>query len=292
MKLRWIVPSLVVGALAVVAATGPQQQALPEEDISAIQALFSKCEKAFVSNDMESYLTILADQGVFFWPDQRSVIGIENMKKTMERSFSIYDWTETDFGVRIISGSGDIAVATGVYTDTYRLQEETELQSDIQAWGAILRKQGDSSWKWLSGYFTAVGESFPPLTENDVAAIQAMYADWERAVVSEDIDGAIAIYADQAVEIFGNQVSNVGKANIRVYWQQFMPNYDYTAQNVGLSEIEGFGNVAIACGKGTSSYHYQEATELTTRQNTWAAILRKQDDGSWKTLVWHWLWDE
>ena len=289
MKIFRILPGLAALTLLTVAASGPQQQALSNADIEEIEAIFMNLGKAMVADDIDGWSADFSEQVVGFWSNQRSAIGMANLRKTMESPFSNWDWMEVDFGVERISGSGYIAFATGVYNDTWRNKGETEQYSDTQAWGSILRKQADGTWKLLSQYFTPVGESFPAITDQDVAGIRTMFGDLGESNVMEDLGAVMDCYVDQAVEIFPNQVSIVGKANIRSRIQAVHASYDWPSCAFSAMEIEGFGSVAVAWGACASSYRAQGATEEVTLNQPFVTMLRKQNNGSWKILAMHWL---
>ena len=127
------------------------------------------------------------------------------------------------------------------------------------------------------------------LTDTDVAAIRAVIDDHGKAMIAGDIEAVMANFDEQAVEIFGNEVSNIGKPNIRKRFQGFMPNYDYTGFEINTIDIIGYGSFATAVTSGSQSYHFRGAEELITVEVISARILKKQEDGSWKILVNHFI---
>ncbi len=127
------------------------------------------------------------------------------------------------------------------------------------------------------------------LSAEDVAAIRAVIDGVGKAFIAGDIEAILDQRTDQTVEVFPNEIANVGKVNVRKRFQEFMPNYDYTMWDFGITSVAGYGRIATACGHGTSEYHYGGAEELTKSESESAMILKKQDDGTWKIAVNHWV---
>ena len=126
------------------------------------------------------------------------------------------------------------------------------------------------------------------LSAEDVAAIQKLLTeDWERLLVADDMEGLLAQFTDQAIEIFRNETSNVGISNIRRRWQVFR-NYDYTEYQAEVIDITGYKDTAAAFIKPTFTAITQEGAEPTTVEDVWLFILKKKE-GAWKIAVVHWV---
>ena len=129
------------------------------------------------------------------------------------------------------------------------------------------------------------------LSAEDVAAIRTLLVeDYGNAILAENVDAIISTYTEQAMEIQSNEVSIIGKANIRSRYQGFLPNYDYTTWNISDLAISVSGETAVACSRCTFTYHYGGAEELVTWEGTFAWMLNNKN-GSWKIAVYHWARD-
>ncbi len=135
----------------------------------------------------------------------------------------------------------------------------------------------------------AAGRPAPQeFTDADYAAIQKLLTeDWERLLVADDLEGLLARYTDQAIELFSSEITNVGISNIRRRWQA-LSNYDYTEYQAEVIDITGYKDTATAFIKPTYTMITQEGAEPITIEDVWLFILIKKE-GTWKIAVVHWV---
>jgi hypothetical protein len=70
------------------------------------------------------------------------------------------------------------------------------------------------------------------------------------------------LYSPQAIEIFGNQLSNIGTANLRAPWDNYT-GAKMETNSLGLIGIEGVGPKAVAWGKaGLLSERFTGITKI------------------------------
>ena len=123
------------------------------------------------------------------------------------------------------------------------------------------------------------------LTQNDIKAIEHQYASYAEAVLNGDAESAVATYADQAVEIYPNRVSNVGKPNILNRYNRLLTEYDFTRFIMNAEWIEGTGSLAVVMGKHAFTNVNRENEQTDQFHGYHTQIFRKQADGAWKTLA-------
>jgi ketosteroid isomerase-like protein len=128
------------------------------------------------------------------------------------------------------------------------------------------------------------------LSDEDVAAIRGVLDELSKAVIAKDLAVTLALYTDQTIELYPNQVANVGKANMKRRWEGFFPNYDYKeVKNIAM-EIVGSGDTAVSSGRFKRVFRYGDNEELTTTEGR-QFFLFKKIEGTWKIALAHWIFD-
>jgi ketosteroid isomerase-like protein len=124
-------------------------------------------------------------------------------------------------------------------------------------------------------------------SEKDKQEIMAVISASAEAYKKGDVDAIMKCYADQAMEFPPNQVVNAGTGNIRRRVQNPFRNGTFVKYERSVESIEGAGPIAVVSGRTENA--------LKTKDNLYENkiddifLFRKQDDGSWKILVHHWL---
>jgi ketosteroid isomerase-like protein len=136
----------------------------------------------------------------------------------------------------------------------------------------------------LAGTYT--GASSQSLLQQDIDAIQQQYADYSQAIVNSDVEAAMAVFADQGVEIFPSLRSNIGKHNISSRYIQMFRNSDYSQFDHHPLWLEGTGSIVVSWGRQVLTFQNQDQVPQSFH-GYHTSIFRKQPDGSWKTLVVH-----
>jgi uncharacterized protein (TIGR02246 family) len=137
----------------------------------------------------------------------------------------------------------------------------------------------------LVGTYTEA--SSQSLLQQDIDAIQQQYADYSQAIVNSDVEAAMAVFADQGVEIFPNLRSNIGKSNIRQRYKLFLPTTNYKQFESTLKWLEGTGSIAVGWGRQEMTFYPEDIEEPESLHGYHSQIFRKQADGEWKTLAVH-----
>jgi uncharacterized protein (TIGR02246 family) len=125
-------------------------------------------------------------------------------------------------------------------------------------------------------------------TEGDMEAIDALRSSFAAAMSAGDVDGVMATYADDAVQMPPNQPELRGKDAIRARHQEFMDLYELVLENPA-EEIVVKGDWGILRGtyviSGTPKADGEPIQDTGKYMVTW----RRQADGSWRVA--HEIWN-
>ena len=124
-----------------------------------------------------------------------------------------------------------------------------------------------------------------PSSEADVEAIQGVQNDYVAAVNNGDVDGWLATLADDAVVFPPYHPQLTGKEAIRTHYSQVVesPGFVISAEttNVGISSA---GDLAYSAGTSEETINDPDGNPVTER-GKWVSILKKQPDGTWKSVL-------
>lgn len=94
-------------------------------------------------------------------------------------------------------------------------------------------------------------------------------------------------YSSQTIEIYQNQVSNIGLGNLQARLE-FSIGVTFEKSALGRIGIEGLGRRALAWGIANQNFYFKNSDKLNSRQYPWAMILIKEKDDVWRILASHW----
>jgi uncharacterized protein (TIGR02246 family) len=117
------------------------------------------------------------------------------------------------------------------------------------------------------------------------AAIRAATVEWSKASQARDVDKAVSVYADDALEFNDKGPIAEGKENIRKTWQE-----DLALPGPGLTFATTKVDVAhsgdMAWEQGTYDFATADKTgKVTDVKGKYVVIWKKQFDGSWKVVA-------
>ena len=156
-----------------------------------------------------------------------------------------------------------------------------------------MRKNQEGKWKILANHYYGWNEDAPPISADDRTSINKLFADWDAALkLGEELsakhfDAFSALYSGQAIEIFQDQLSNIGLPNLRSRWDQF-EGAKMEMNSLGAIGVEGLGRRAIAWGIGNQNFYLKDSKDLQKFQFPWAMILTKEKEDVWRILAIHW----
>lgn len=128
-----------------------------------------------------------------------------------------------------------------------------------------------------------------PLSDADRAAILAGDSAFAAAVNAGSVDGMTAGYTADAVVLPADMPEARGTDAIRQLWTGMTGAGRYTFQSTSTG-IDGAGDIAWQTG----TYHMEVTPADTTQpkppaeDGKWVGVLRRQADGSWKTVATQW----
>jgi uncharacterized protein (TIGR02246 family) len=126
----------------------------------------------------------------------------------------------------------------------------------------------------------------PPDTRaTDEATIRAASADWSKASQAKDVDKAVAVYSDNAMQFPDNGPMVKGKDNIRAGWQKMLalPGPGLTFATTGV-EVARSGDLAYEYG--TYDFATQDKNgKVNDEKGKYVAVWKKQADNSWKVVA-------
>ncbi len=131
----------------------------------------------------------------------------------------------------------------------------------------------------------------PALTPEDETSIRGNIAAYREAWMNGSAEGVMATLTDDATLLPSGMEPIVGNEAIRAFWwpPEAAP-FTITVMDLRVDRIEAVGGLAWAYGRGSLSFTYVEGgeTKSVTSNSTFLNILRRQEDGSWKTAVRMW----
>lgn len=264
-----------------------------DSDAAAIKEIINAAFEGARKSDVDELLKHYAEQSIDMLGNQRVHVGLANIRKRFSTMFLEGSFINLNFTLEHVNGTGPIAVAYTknefVWKDFASENETPRKNNSIY----LLRKNPDREWKILANHYYGWNEDAPPLSADDRASINKVLAAWDDAIKPGEIlsaknfDAFSAQYSQQAIEIFSNQISNIGLANLRARWEGFTGARMET-NSLGMLGVEGFGRRAVAWGIGNQSFYPKDSRELQKFQFPWAMILTKENDDAWRILTIHW----
>ena len=132
-----------------------------------------------------------------------------------------------------------------------------------------------------------VAEEPKPDVEADIQAIKDSIAELNTAVNSGDYDRGLALYADNAVEIWPNEPAESGKEAIRSRSQQLFD--ELTLQDVyTVKDIKVSGDLAVAHFLWSTTVKFKANGKSDETNGNWIMVFGKQSDETWKVIYSIW----
>jgi uncharacterized protein (TIGR02246 family) len=131
----------------------------------------------------------------------------------------------------------------------------------------------------LSSCQPAVG----PISEDDVAAIRSLVADFDQAVLSGDWNRFLGMFTDDAVLMPPNDA--MLPMSDFLAWIEPM-GYSALEHRIEFVDIDGYGDIAYARGTYSERFTVEGVDEPIEDSGKVLGVLRKQPDGSWLFHIW------
>jgi ketosteroid isomerase-like protein/Flp pilus assembly protein TadD len=128
---------------------------------------------------------------------------------------------------------------------------------------------------------------FPEPSEKDASEIKDMITTSFAGYISGNVNETLKAYADQSIEIFGNQRVNVGITNLRKRLEGMYKLGAFLKQEPSIDFVNGAGGIAVAYGKTESLRKSPDSGKEVSSTENMIFIMRRQDNGEWKILIDH-----
>ena len=128
----------------------------------------------------------------------------------------------------------------------------------------------------------------PPSTEADMEAVRQLLSQVDETLTSGDLEGWMALWDDEGVELPPMQPALVGKEAIRAWDGEYMANNTTMVQSA-VEDVQVAGDWAYLRDSYTESWTPKDGGDTTTVVGKSVFMLRRQADGSWKiySLIWN-----
>lgn len=265
---------------------------LSEEDKVQIRGMLSASIDAYAQNNVDTLLKDYSGQAVKIWGNQAVNVGIANVQESFSGRFKYTPYTRFDGLIESIDGVGSIAIAYGKSESIAKNAASGQETKRTEDFIYLLRKRGDENWKILADHFYGEEES-NPLSDEDIKNIQALLSDWDHAhalggpITEEHLPTYAALHSPQIIEIYPNQVTNIGRGNLLARLQ-FAIGVNFEKSSLNPVAIKGRGRRAVSWGIASQTVYPKNSDKPISRQYPWAMILTKEKDDIWRVLVVHW----
>lgn len=271
-----------------------------EMDKLEIKNIISASSAAYLKGDVDQILKDYSDQAMEFFPNQMINAGIGNIRNRLKEPFNYGSFTKMNRSVKSIEGTGPIALAWGPTESAFKSSSDGKIYEDLSEDIFLFRKQENGQWKILAHHWVTGDEGVSGQPSGDSLSIRQVINTWSffikpgEVVAQEHVEKFLAIHSSQAVEIYPNQRSNIGIANVRlraegfvgIKWAQFT-GYTFDINSFATVGAKGLTRRAVAWGIGDHSNSPNGSDEVSQYLFPWAMILTKEKDGQWRILVYH-----
>lgn len=135
-----------------------------------------------------------------------------------------------------------------------------------------------------------------PAADDDIAAINQVYADWRRAVLRADIPGYVAVLAEDVRLMPPDADAIVGKGRYAAFLEPVFAAASYRIEVVLSPQVEVVGDLAVAEYEYVIHLAMRDGAEISEpgaitaarSHNRYFDVLRRNQTGDW--LVWRHTW--
>jgi ketosteroid isomerase-like protein len=128
----------------------------------------------------------------------------------------------------------------------------------------------------LAGCQTGVA----PLTDEDIAALNALRDTRVEALIAGDMDAAVAVFTEDALAWRPDAPAIEGRAAIRAD-SETPPGVTVRGLTLTSLEIDGYGDLAFDRGTWEWTLAFEGTDEPVVVTGKYVVIARKQEDGTW-----------
>ncbi|MFX0197844.1 MAG: YybH family protein [Candidatus Hodarchaeota archaeon] len=125
--------------------------------------------------------------------------------------------------------------------------------------------------------------------EADREAIRKVIDALGTAITTNDVEGVMSLYADDAILMPPNQAAIVGKEAMRSWQETVFETHSFEFK-IDSKEIVVDGDLAFSRGTLNLTVTSKTDGESFSSEGKYIVILRRQNDGSWKAT--HDIWND
>ncbi len=127
----------------------------------------------------------------------------------------------------------------------------------------------------------------PPLSDQDVAAINQIIEETVPVILAEDWDKWLETFDDDIVLMPPGAPTTSGKAEAKAFLNEFPHLTAFTSK---VDDIEGRGDFAAVRGRYTMTIETEDGPQSDA--GTWCATFRHGEDGNWRAVWDTWNSDQ
>ena len=129
----------------------------------------------------------------------------------------------------------------------------------------------------------AAADAEAPLTDAEAREIiERMNEEWDAAIVADDFETAVAIYAQDAIRMQPDMPALEGREAIWAWMQSESDTYTFEGSNEILEVRALSPGWIMVRGTGTFTATPRAGGEPRYQQEKWLSLVQRQADGSWK----------
>ena len=119
-------------------------------------------------------------------------------------------------------------------------------------------------------------------TAEAMAIIDKLNEEWDAAVVSGDLEAAVAMYTEDAIRGQPGMPALVGRDAIRIWLQSEFDTYTFEGFNKDVEVRALSPDWILLRSTGTFTATPKVGGEVKVYEEKWLTIVQKQPDGTWK----------
>ena len=124
------------------------------------------------------------------------------------------------------------------------------------------------------------------LSAEELEAVKAVGRAYQDAINAEDVDGIVAVFAQDGISLPPGWEPLRGHDEIRRFWEGQVTGVIGAGSSTTMAI---YGEGGLAYDAGTYIYTYTDTTGVTrTRYGKFLGVYKKQADGSWKLAADMW----
>jgi uncharacterized protein (TIGR02246 family) len=139
----------------------------------------------------------------------------------------------------------------------------------------------------LVGWKVALAQT-PATTDPEVAAINAMYSEWNKATAARGADGYVSFFVADAAVLPPNGPSVEGQEAIRKWIQKELDEYTIKGGRIIFGPLRVSNGWAVRRFTIMGQRVSKKGGDPVQFNNKYLDVLQKQGDGSWKFV--HRMW--